>query len=143
MNTNVETTTPVNEDDVAQVTMSEETLVSAVPTRITPKKTVKKKSTRPIEDLLTAPTKGMSDKEKDTLIAYLKQQIHFLDNKLDCLDGSFKELIQAQRTKETAQFKALQDYRQCVNTLIQSISNSNNVATMAMNMLKTNIEKEN
>ena len=140
MNTNVETT-PVN--DTAQVTMSEETLVSAVPTRITPKKAVKKKSTRPIEDLLTAPTKGMSDKEKDNLIAHLREQIVYLENKIGCLDGSFKEMEQAQRAKEAAQFKALQDYRQCVNTLVQSISNSNNVANMAINMLKTDIGKEN
>lgn len=141
MNTNAETERTTNNDDVAQVTMSEETLATPIPT--TPKKVVKKKPIRLLEDLIEAPTKGMCDKEKDKLIAHLREQIVYLENKIGCLDGSFKEMVQAQRAKEAAQFKALQDYRQCVNTLVQSISNSNNVANMAINMLKTDIGKEN
>ena len=145
MNTNAEIERATNEDDVAQVTMSEEAVETPqIPTRpVTIRKSTKKKPMRVLEDLIEAPTKGMSDKEKDKLIAHLREQIVYLENKIGCLDGSFKEMVQAQRAKEAAQFKALQDYRQCVNTLVQSISNSNNVANMAINMLKTDIGKEN
>ena len=130
------TATPTTTETTEPVTLT------AIP-KEPKKKVVKRKPTRPVEELCTATVKTMSDKEKDIYINYLKQQCNYYETKIQSIDESFKKLIEDRRTKEANQFEVIQNYKQCINTLVQSISNANNVASMAINIIKTNKEKEN
>lgn len=75
------------------------------------KKSVKTRApkARPVEELVEAPTKNMTDKEKDNLIEYFKEQIIIADNKIEQYKQNSEAAFKRARNVED-EFKAMEAY---------------------------------
>lgn len=69
----------------------------------------KRRKTRDIEELLKAATKGMTDKEKENLINYLKENILGMENKVEALRKNCEAAYEKLRMMED-DYKAMEAY---------------------------------
>ena len=64
---------------------------------------------RPIEELVEAPTKSLTEKEAVALIEYLKEQVILADNKIDALKQNIEAAYSRVRKTED-EFKSMETY---------------------------------
>ena len=79
----------------------------------TPKRKTERKprapKSRPIEELVEAPTKSLTEKEAVALIDYLKEQVILADNKIDALKQNIEAAYSRVRKTED-EFKSMETY---------------------------------
>ena len=102
-----------------------------------PKRTRNKvaRKTRELETLLEAPIKGLTNEEKNALIAHYREEVCMLNNKLDCLDSSLREVLTVKREDDAIHKKVLQKYNTVLNTLIKGVKSLNDVTDLAVDNL--------
>lgn len=100
--------------EVAPLPQAEEVLLPPVETKdiskgSKPRKTAPQKRARDISELLELATKGMTDKEKENLITYLKSEMHLKDEKLNALDNNCRKAYEKVRRCEE-EYAAMERY---------------------------------
>lgn len=74
-----------------------------------PKKKTRAPKARPIEELVDAPTKGMTEKEAILLIDHLREQLVMADNKIEQYKQSTNSAFERARKIEN-DFNAMENY---------------------------------
>ena len=129
--------TPANLLSVDPTTENNREASTATSQTPAPKRTRNKvaRKTRELKTLLEAPIKGLTNEEKNTLITHYREEVRMLNNKLDCLDSSLREVLTVKKEDDAIHTKVLQKYNTILNTIIKSVKNLNDVTDLAVDNL--------
>lgn len=98
----------------------------------TVKKTAPRKKTREIEELIMAAVKGMSDKEKETLILYLKAELNKNENKITALENNCKMAFEKLRLAEEEYASMERYYKERLGFIDQQVTAFGNAVKLSI-----------
>lgn len=124
--------------EVAPLPQAEEVLLPPVEAKediskgSKPKKTAPKKKARDISELIELATKGMTDKEKENLITYLKSEMHLMENKITALQNNCEQAYAKARRCEEEYAAMERFYKERLSYIDQQLTAFGNAVRLSI-----------